>query len=88
MERETLALCEHSLGPKHFLTASSQLHLASYIQHRAPAEALDLIETAVHAGLDASTRDGVSTEAFPAFRGNPRFEALVSEARQGQPGRP
>ena len=42
----------------------------------------------MHAGMDASTRDGVSTEAFPAFRGNPRFEALVVEAKQEQPGRP
>jgi non-specific serine/threonine protein kinase/serine/threonine-protein kinase len=85
MERETLARCERSLGPKHFLTTASQLHLAGYLQERAPTEALDLLESAVRNGLEPNLRREVSTEVFPAFRGNRRFEALAAEAQQSQP---
>jgi non-specific serine/threonine protein kinase/serine/threonine-protein kinase len=88
MERETLALCERSLGPKHFLTTTSQLHLAGYLQERAPKEALHLLETAVRNGLEPNLRGEVSTDAFPALRGNPRFEALVAEAQHGAPADP
>ena len=87
LARETLARCERSLGPKHSLTTASQLHLAGYLQDRAPAAALDLLESAVRNGLEPSLRREVSVELFPALRGNGRFEALVAEVQKAQPAR-
>ena len=57
------------------------------VQERAPAEALDLLEAAVRNGLEPNVRRDVSTELFPAFRGNRRFETLVREIQQSQSAR-
>ncbi len=82
MGREALAFSERALGPKHFLTTNTQVHLAAYVQGRAPEEALDLLEAAVRNGIEPTVRKDVSAESFPALRGLPRFEALVEQLRQ------
>ena len=38
-------------------------------------------------GLEPNVRRDVSTELFPAFRGNRRFETLVREIQQSQSAR-
>jgi len=82
--RETLDIDRRVLGPGHPNTAIAAYDLGSIMAHEGRREeALTLLRDAVEHGLPASAALGMDQDTdLKSLHGDPRFEALVAEARQ------
>ncbi len=72
-------------GLDHPQTARSSYELAQWAAHRGDREkALTLLQQAVEHGLDAGTKENIASDAsLKLLHSDPRFAALVAEAKKG-----
>jgi eukaryotic-like serine/threonine-protein kinase len=82
--RETLKLAQHQLGPTDFLTGFTRVQLAAIALHRGrQEESLDILREVL--ADDSLHFNGAWFESHPDFqplRGDPRFDAMMVEARR------
>ena len=84
LARETLETQRRVLGPEHPDAVSTAYDLACILAHTGrTAEALSVLRDAIDHGLDSATDLAMAMDPdFKSLRKDPRFEALVSYARQ------
>jgi serine/threonine protein kinase/tetratricopeptide (TPR) repeat protein len=82
--RETLDIQRRILGPDHADTAATTYALARIAVHKGEREkAVSLLRQALDHGLEQRTALGIENDPdLNSLHGAPRFEALVSDARQ------
>jgi eukaryotic-like serine/threonine-protein kinase len=84
LARETLEIQRRILGPEHPDAAGTAYDLACVLAHTGRNdEAISFLRKAIDHGLDPATGLAMSTDPdLKSLRKDPRFEALVSYARQ------
>jgi hypothetical protein len=88
LQEDTLDIQRRVLGPDHPNTAASVYNLAIVkVRKRDPAEALRLLHEAVTHGLSPSDCLGLEKDPdLKSLHGDPRFEAVVADARSRAKG--
>ena len=80
--RETAAIQRRTLGPSHRYTLYTSYNLACVLaaDHK-PIEALSVLRDVVENGF-ANADDLKSDPDFKSLRGDPRFKAMIEQAKQ------